>query len=118
MRSSIIQLSRRVSKDPLSDPFSDRGDVNKFFSELGSGSLDDVPEDGGCDVEAEAAASREVKLYRFHDGDSSLVATGKLKQDMLDSSVSKVKGLSNILLRFYIDVIFQSQVLKRHQLYY
>ena len=46
-----------------SDEFDDGPE--RFFTELGSGSADDIPETSSeDDAEAEAAANREVKLYK------------------------------------------------------
>lgn len=68
------------------DPFSDRGDVNKFFSELGSGSLEEVPEGSSDDAMAEEADNREIKLYKFgEEGESGEVSGKPLRQDMLDT---------------------------------
>ena len=65
----------------------------RFFEELGNGSADDVSDDSGIDdADAEAAANREVKLYKVH-GEGDDIATdevsGKpLKQGMLNQEVT------------------------------
>lgn len=68
------------------------GDTARFFEELGSGSPDDIPEVSGDDAEAEAAANRQVTLYKVSDAEGEVevteVSQRPLKQGMLEQSVS------------------------------
>ncbi|XP_061381864.1 gelsolin-like isoform X2 [Danaus plexippus] len=56
------------------DPYSNEGDVNKFFTALGSGDQDSVSdaEDGGDDEEFERGESREVCLSEISDSSGSV----------------------------------------------
>jgi len=71
------------------DPFSNKGDVNTFFAELGSGSLEEVSEGSSDDAAAEEADNKEIKLYKFGEAGESGEVSGKpLRQEMLDTDVS------------------------------
>ncbi|XP_045526820.1 gelsolin-like [Pieris brassicae] len=56
------------------DPYSSEGDVNQFFSALGSGDQDSVPdaEDGGDDEDFERGVTKEVILNEISDSTGSI----------------------------------------------
>lgn len=62
----------------------------RFFEELGSGSAEEIAESSGDDAEAEAAANREVKLFKVSGEGSDVTVTEvagvPLKQGLLDQS--------------------------------
>lgn len=72
------------------DQFSSEGDVQSFFTALGSGSPQDVPDEsaGGDDEAFETTQERAVTLYRVSDGAGRLkiepVSQKPLRQNLLD----------------------------------
>ncbi len=68
------------------------GGQERFFEELGSGSPDEIADSEGDDAEAEAAANREVKLYKVagegDDVEVTLVSGKPLEQGLLKQEVS------------------------------
>ncbi|XP_045783560.1 gelsolin-like isoform X1 [Maniola jurtina] len=72
------------------DPYSNEGDVSKFFEALGSGDQDSVPdaEEGGDDEDFERGASKEVTLSEISDKSGSIQIKklpAPLTQDLLDT---------------------------------
>ncbi|XP_047542973.1 gelsolin-like [Vanessa atalanta] len=72
------------------DPFSNEGDVNKFFTALGSGDQDSVSdaEEGGDDEDFERGASKEVTLCEVSDSSGSLEIkklSGPYTKEQLDT---------------------------------
>lgn len=74
------------------DEFSSNGDFDKFFTALGSGSKDTVPEEsaGGDDQEFERTEEQTVSLYRITDESGKLeakpVAQKPFRQDHLNEN--------------------------------
>ena len=66
--------------------------MDRFFSELGSGSADEVADESGDDIEAEATANRDIKLFKVHgegsDVDVTEVSGKPLTQGLLNQDVS------------------------------
>ena len=89
--------------------------MDRFFSELGSGSADEVADESGDDIEAEATANRDIKLFKVHGEGSDVDVTevsgkpltqGLLNQDvsLFLSSASQKKRLQN--RNFFVFVIW------------
>lgn len=76
------------AKVEIIDEFGDGSGKARFFEELGSGSPDSISDSDGDDVEAEAAANRQVKLYKVSgegsDIDVNEVSGRPLKQGQLN----------------------------------
>ncbi|CAH0730906.1 unnamed protein product, partial [Brenthis ino] len=72
------------------DPFSNEGDVNTFFTALGSGDQDSVSdaEEGGDDEDFERGEAKEVSLSEISDSTGSIQIrklSGPLTQELLDT---------------------------------
>lgn len=76
------------------DEFSSVADQEEFFTKLGSGSPDTVPDEavGGDDGEFETKDAAAVALYKVSDAGGSLnvepISTKPFRQDMLKTEVS------------------------------
>ena len=72
--------------------------MERFFSELGSGSAGEVADESGDDLEAEAAANGQIKLFKVagegSDVEVTEVAGKPLSQGLLKQEVG---------LLFYFD---------------
>ncbi|CAG5001071.1 unnamed protein product [Parnassius apollo] len=71
------------------DPYSNEGDLDKFFEALGSGDQESVPEatEGGDDEEFERGSTQEVTLSEISDKTGEIKIKkipGPLKQELLD----------------------------------
>lgn len=75
------------------DQFSDTSEVQRFFTILGSGSPEEVPDAdaGGDDAEFENNENKVVTLYKVSDASGKMrldkVATKPLAQTLLDTNV-------------------------------
>ena len=73
--------------------------MDRFFSELGSGSVDEVADESGDDVAEEAAANRAIKLFKVHGEGSDVevteVSEKPLKQGLLNQEVKKKRKKSS-----------------------
>jgi len=73
------------------DSYSDHEDVQKFFTALGEGSLDEIPDaSAGGDDMAEEKTGGAASLYKISDASGNLtfekIADGSLQFSMLDTS--------------------------------